>query len=204
MPQLIFLAVICGIAVGMIGKYSKTLISLFEALYELFMKITSMIIKLMPLAVFCSMSSMMIELGINTILSILGMFATFIFGLVCMMVIYSMMLLFLGKLDPRPFFRKYSPVMLQIFSIASSNAAIPVNMDACEKKLGVGSKVYGLSIPLGATLNMNGTCVQLMVFALALAKVYGINVGGGALLITMAFTAVILSMVHPGEFQVPE
>ena len=196
MAQLIFLAVLCGIAVGLIGKYSDMLIELFVALNELFMKVTGMIIKLMPVAVFCSMASMMIELGVKTILSIFGMFATFVFGLACMLLIYCALML-IARLDPRPFIRKYAPVMLQIFSMASSNAAIPLNMDVCEKKLGIGSKVFSLSIPLGATLNMNGTCVQLMVFTLALAKVYGVTVSGGALLM-MAFTVVILSMGTPG------
>ena len=197
MAQLIFLAVLCGIAVGMIGKYSEVLIQIFEALNELFMKITAMIIRLMPVAVFCSMSSMVIDLGVKTILSIFGMFATFLFGLACMLIIYIILMILIGMLDPRPFIRKYAPVMLQIFSMASSNASIPLNMEVCDKKLGVSSKVYSLSIPLGATLNMDGTCVQLMVFALALAKVYGVTVTGSALLM-MAFTVVILSMGAPG------
>ena len=197
MAQLIFLAVLCGIAVGMIGKYSEVLIQIFEALNELFMKITAMIIRLMPVAVFCSMSSMVIDLGVKTILSIFGMFATFLFGLACMLIIYIILMILIGRLDPRPFIRKYAPVMLQIFSMASSNASIPLNMEVCDKKLGVSSKVYSLSIPLGATLNMDGTCVQLMVFALALAKVYGVTVTGSALLM-MAFTVVILSMGAPG------
>lgn len=197
MAQLIFLAVLCGIAVGMIGKYSEVLIQIFEALNELFMKITAMIIRLMPVAVFCSMSSMVIDLGVKTILSIFGMFATFLFGLACMLIIYIILMILIGRLDPRPFIRKYAPVMLQIFSMASSNASIPLNMEVCDKKLGVSSKVYSLSIPLGATLNMDGTCVQLMVFALALAKVYGVTVSGSALLM-MAFTVVILSMGAPG------
>ena len=197
MAQLIFLAVLCGIAVGMIGKYSEVLIQIFEALNELFMKITAMIIRLMPVAVFCSMSSMVIDLGVKTILSIFGMFATFLFGLACMLIIYIILMILIGRLDPRPFIRKYAPVMLQIFSMASSNASIPLNMEVCDKKLGVSSKVYSLSIPLGATLNMDGTCVQLMVFALALAKVYGVTVSGSTLLM-MAFTVVILSMGAPG------
>ena len=125
------------------------------------------------------------------------MFATFIFGLGCMMAMYCLLMVLLGRLDPRPFIRKYAPIMLQVFSMASSNASIPLNMDVCENRLGVGSKVYSLSIPLGATLNMDGTCVMLMVFSLALAKVYGVAVSGGTLLM-IAFTAIILSMGAPG------
>ena len=114
-----------------------------------------------------------------------------------MMVIYCILIIVLGRMSPAPFIRKYSPVMLQVFSIASSNAAIPINMGFCENKLGINSKVYSLSIPLGSTLNMNGTCIQLAVFALALAKVYGVSVSVDSLL-TMAILIIVLSMGAPG------
>ena len=61
---------------------------------------------------------------------------TFLFGLACMMAIYCLMMLALARLNPLPFLRKYAPVMAQVFSMASSNASIPVNMEACEKEAG--------------------------------------------------------------------
>ncbi len=197
MPQLIFLAVLCGVATGLIGQYSVVLRSLFDACNELFMKIASMIIKFMPLAIFCSAASMIVATGAETLLSIVGMFGSFIFGLFCMIIIYLLLVIILGRLDPRPLIRKYAPTMLQVFSMASSNAAIPLNMSVCHKKLGISNKICGLSIPLGSTLNMDGTCVQLAVFSLALAKVYGTPVSSSGL-ITMAITIIILSMGAPG------
>ena len=197
MPQLIVLAVLCGIATGLIGQYSSVLQSIFRSFNEMFMKIAGILIGFMPIAVFCSAASMILDLGVQTLISIMNMFATFLFGLVCMMVVYCILIIVLGRMSPIPFIRKYSPVMLQVFSIASSNAAIPINMSFCENKLGVDSKVYSLSIPLGSTLNMNGTCIQLAVFALALAKVYGVPVSGESL-ITMAILTIILSMGAPG------
>ena len=197
MPQLIILAILCGIATGLIGNYSVILRSLFDACNELFMKIASIIIRFMPAAIFCSAASMIIKMGIKTIISIVGMFGTFIFGLLCMMTIYMILIMVFGHLDPRPLLKKYTPIMLQVFSMASSNAAIPVNMNACRNKLGISSKVCSLSIPLGSTLNMDGTCVQLAVFVLALAKVYGVSVSSESLL-TMAVTIIILSMGAPG------
>jgi Na+/H+-dicarboxylate symporter len=197
MPQLIILAVLCGIATGLIGQYSSILQSLFSAFNELFMKIAGILISFMPIAVFCSAASMILDLGIETVISIMSMFGTFIFGLAVMMVIYCILMIVLGRLNPIPFIRKYVPVMLQVFSISSSNAAIPINMAFCEKKIGVSSKVYSLSIPLGSTLNMNGTCIQLAVFALALAKVYGIQVSSESL-VTMVILIIVLSMGAPG------
>ncbi|MBR4656245.1 MAG: dicarboxylate/amino acid:cation symporter [Oscillospiraceae bacterium] len=197
MLQLIFLAVICGIAAGLIGKYSSMLKDLFQACNDLFLKITTLIIRVMPIAVFCSISSMILTMGSSTLLTILGIFGTFLFGLVCMMAVYCLMMPALARLDPLPFLRKYAPVMLQVFSMASSNASIPVNMEACEKKLGISRRVFSLSIPLGATLNMDGTCIHLAVFALALAKVYGVPIGGG-MLTSMIVSIIVLSMGAPG------
>ena len=196
MLQLIFLAVICGIATGMIGKYSDMVKDLFEAGNDLFLKITTIIIGFMPFAVFCSITSMMITTGVKTIISVLGMLGTFLFGLVCMMTIYCLLILVIGRVNPLHFVQKYVPTMLQVFSMASSNASIPVNMDACEN-LGISKKIYSLSIPLGATLNMDGTCIYLGVFALALAKTYGIPVTG-ATLFSLSISIVVLSMGAPG------
>ena len=196
MLQLIFLAVMCGIAAGLIGKYSDMVKSIFEAFNELFLKVTTIIIKAMPLAVFCAICSMMLTMGLNTIRSVLGIFGTFLFGLVVLALLYCLILLVLGRMNPGPFMKKYAPMLLQVFSMASSNASIPINMDAC-KKLGIDKKIYSLSIPLGATLNMDGTCIHLAVFALALAQTYGVEVTG-ATLVGMIVSIIVLSMGAPG------
>lgn len=197
MPQLIFLALICGIAAGLIGQYSIVLKSLFDAFNELFMKIAGIIIRFMPIAIFFSIASTILTTGIRSLLSVLGMFGTFVLGLGVMSLIYIILLAAVGKLNPVIFFRKYWPTMVQVFSMGSSNAAIPLNMEAAQKKLGVSSKVSSLTIPLGSTINMHGTCIVLAVFSLALARVYGMPVSSGSL-ITLALTIVILSMGAPG------
>ena len=140
---------------------------------------------------------MILTTGARTLLSIAGMFGAFIFGLICMMTFYILMVIVVGRLDPRPLIRKYFPTMLQVFSMASSNAAIPLNIETARKKLGVSNKICSLSIPLGSTLNMDGTCVQLAIFALSLAKIYGVPISNSGL-ITMAVTIIILSMGAPG------
>ncbi len=197
MLQLIFMAILCGVATGLLGKYSDTLTELFGACNDLFLKVTSLIIKVMPVAVFCSIMSMMLTMGVGTIISVLGMLGTFILGLFTMMVVYCLLIMIIGRMNPICFVRKYAPYMLQVFSLASSNASIPVNMEACEKKLGVSKRIFSLSIPLGATLNMDGTCIHLAVFALALAKTFGVEVTGGAML-SMIISIIVLSMGAPG------
>ena len=196
MLQLIFLAVLCGIAVGMIGKYSKMLGDLFTAFNELFLKITVLLVQFMPLAAFCSILSMMLQTGTEALISILSIFSVFALALTAMMAVYCLMMLLLSRLNPIHFCRKYAPTMIQVFSMASSNAALPLNIDAC-KKLGVSPKVYSLSLPLGATINMDGTCIYLSVVALALARVYGVEIPAAALL-SLVISIIVLSIGAPG------
>ena len=196
MLQLIFLAVVCGIAAGLIGRYSEFVKQTFEAFNDLFLKITMLVIRFMPIAVFASICSMMLTMGIKAVASVLGIFLTFIFGLICMMLIYSIIIFIIGRTDPRPFLRKYPSTMLQVFSMASSNASIPVNMEACDK-MGIAQKIYSLSIPLGATVNMDGACVYMGVFALALAKTYGVPITG-ATMTAMIISIIVLSVGAPG------
>ena len=196
MLQLIFLAVLCGVAVGMIGKYSRILSDLFTACNELFLKITVLIVKLMPLAAFCSILSMMLKTGTDALLSVLGIFGVFAIGLMLMMLVYCLLMIVFARLNPVPFCKKYAPTMMQVFSVASSNAALPLNIEA-SKKLGISSKVYALSLPLGATINMDGTCIYLTIFALALAKVCGVDIPSASLMSVIVST-LVLSVGAPG------
>lgn len=197
MLQLIFMAVLIGIALEKIGDYSRILKDIFEACNSLFLKITVMLVRFIPIATFSSVLSVILKTGPSVLLSMLAMLGTFVVGILVMMVIYSLLLVTVGRLNPIPFLKKYSPTMLQVFGMASSNAAIIVNMDACENKLGIPKKIYSLSIPLGATVNMDGTCIYLVIFAMALARVFGVDINGG-MLVSMFVSVLVLSVGAPG------
>ncbi len=197
MMQLIFMAVLIGIDVGKIGEYSQLLKDIFEACNSLFLKITVILVQFIPIATFCSILSVILKTGPDVLLSMLAMLGTFAVGILAMMCVYCLLMIVIGRLNPVPFLKKYSPTMLQVFGMASSNAAIIVNMDACEHKLGIPKKIYSLSIPLGATVNMDGTCVYLVIFGLALARVFGVEISGGTLL-SMFISVLVLSVGAPG------
>lgn len=197
MLQLIFLAILCGVAIGMIGEYSAPLKNLIGACNEMFLKITTIIMTFMPLAIFCSITTLILTMGIETLISIIGIVIAFLFGIACMMIIYCLLLLIMGRLNPITFLKKYFPSMLQVFSIAASTPSIPINMKACENQLGIDKRVYSFSIPLGATVNMDGTCIVLAVQTLALAKMYGVYVPPTAL-ITFALSIIVFSIGAPG------
>lgn len=197
MLQIIFIALLCGAAVGAIGEYSKILKDLFEACNLLFLTITKSIAKFIPLAVFCSITSLVIKTGPETLMSLFGMIAVFVGGLACMILVYMLLILVVGRLNPLVFIKKYAPNMLMAFSLGSSNAVMPDNMRCCDEKLGISPKVYSFSIPLGATVNMDGSSIYLMVAGLFLAKIYGIDMTW-ALLAKMMFSVFVLSMGAPG------
>lgn len=196
MLQLIFLAIITGIAINAVGEKGKIVLTLLDSLSEIFMYIMKLFLKMVPLVVFCSMLATMLSTGIEAFTSVLSIFCTILLGFFIMMVIYCLMIAALGRLNPLVLLRKYFSTMIQVFSLSSSSASIPLNMDACDK-LGVARKIYSLSIPLGATLNMDGTCVCLSVMSLSLAHVFGV-IPTASELVQIAITIIILSMGMPG------
>ena len=195
--QVIFLAVICGIAVGMIGEYSSVLKEFFEACNSLFLTITSLITRLIPLVVFCSMALTIAEMGGTSILPVLGMTGLQILCIACMLVVYGLMILVMARLNPLKFFRKNRGAMLTSFSLMSSSAAMPTNMKSCTDNLGISPKICSFSIPLGATVNMDGTCMMLTVGSLFLARAYGVEITG-AMLVSLCITNILLSLGAPG------
>ena len=195
--QLIFLAVVVGIAVGRIGEYTPVLNEIFEACNSLFLTVTSMIAKFIPAAVFCSISLMLVNLGGSSFLTMLGYFCTNVIEIIIMMAIYGILVLVMARVNPAVFFRKIRQSMLTSFTLCSSSAAMPENLKTCTDKLGISPKVCNFSIPLGATINMDGTCISLVLTGLYLAKMYGVNVPGSALP-ALALTIILLSLGCPG------
>ncbi|MCR5733319.1 MAG: dicarboxylate/amino acid:cation symporter [Lachnospiraceae bacterium] len=195
--QIIFLAVLIGAAVGMIGRYTKVLQDIFEACNELFLTITTIISKLIPAVVFASIFLMMIRTGADSIMAMISMAGTDILAMFAMMAVYGFLMLLLAGLNPLKFYKKTWPGMLTSFSLSSSNAAMPNNLRICTEELGISPKVCNFSIPLGATINMDGTSIHLIVASLFLARVYGVSVPQSAVL-SIVLTILMLSLGTPG------
>jgi len=136
-------------------------------------------------------------LGGSSFLSVLGMMGTVIFAIFCMLAVYGILILVLGRLNPVTFYKKNREGMLTSFTLSSSAAAMPVNMRTCTDKLGISPKVCSFSIPLGATVNMDGACMMMVICSLFLAKAYAIPVSGSAMA-SLAVTIILLSLGCPG------
>lgn len=195
--QIIFLAVLCGAAIGLVGEHTATLQEFFEACNSLFLTITTILSRLIPLVVFCSVAAMIENMGRASLLSIFGYAGIYLIAILCMMLIYGLMVLLLGRLNPITFFKKNREGMLTSFTLSSSSAAMPTNMRICTDSLGISPKVCNFSIPLGATVNMDGTCIFLTITGLFLARAYGVTVPESAM-VSLAITIILLSLGCPG------
>ena len=197
MLQVIFIAFLLGFTTKKIGQYSETFRTALNTGNAVFSQATAIIISFMPLSVFCSMAKMIISLDIKNLLKLLTWPATIYFADILMICVYGLLLLIVGRLNPVTFFRKFSPAMLSAFTMASSSATIPVSIEICKDQLGIAKKVYSFSIPLGATINMDGSCITQMISALFMAKIFGVPMTM-SLVFSMALTIFVLSVGAPG------
>ena len=197
MLQIIFMSILLGIAVGLLSGKLQVMKSFLTDGYQVLSRITKMIIGVMPLAIFCSMAKMVLAMNLGTLLSVVTWVPVCYAGCLLMIAVYGLLILIFGRMNPLPFYRKYYPAMLTAYTFSSSNAALPTSMEYCEKALGISKKVYTISLPLGATINMDGSCVVLCISALFMTKVFGIPVTPG-LLTTLALSVFVLSIGAPG------
>lgn len=202
MLQVIFFSLLFGVAVILIPP-QKTLIvrNLFESLNEIVMQMIHLIMKMAPLGVFALMAGLTTQLaGTNPadtlqIFGTLGIYAlTVVIGLfVVIFGIYPVFIRIFARLPVKKFFKGIAPAQLLAFSTSSSAATLPVTMECCEENLGLRKEVTGFVLPLGATVNMDGTSLYQAVAAVFLAQIYGMDLTFGQQL-TIILTATLASI----------
>jgi Na+/H+-dicarboxylate symporter len=206
MLQVVFFAVLFGAAIVLLNsEKSKHLISFFDALNDVVVKIVGMIMKMAPLGVFALISALIIDLtGRDTgkalqLLTALGWYAvTLLLGLfIHLVIVYGALVRFGGKISLRTFFAKVRPVMLLGFSTSSSNATLPLTMETVENELMVHEEVSSFVLPLGATVNMDGTSMYQAVAAVFIAQALGMDLTF-ADQISIVFTATLASIGSAG------
>jgi len=195
MLQLMFLGVLCGIAVGEIGDYSKPLRDFFQACYELFMKMTAILTRFIPIAVLCSIWSLVLTTGTDLLFSLLGVLVIVFLGLVALVCIDGVRLRIAG-LSPKHFLQKYAPAMAHVFSTTSSSASLPENMKAA-KNMGAPEKIYSLSLPLGVIFSKNGSIFYRATTALLIAQLFGVEVSAAGVA-SLLITASVITLATPG------
>ncbi len=201
MLQIIVFALLFGIGLTLAGAAGKRILALFNDLNEVVMKMVMLLIELAPYGVFCLLTKVFASQGFSAIIPMAKYFFVVLFILIIhATVVYGSMLKILTGLNPMKFFKKFSEVMVFGFSTSSSNATLPVTMEVTEKKLGVNNSVASFTIPLGATVNMDGTAIMQGVATVFVASVYGIDIGlqGYLMVILTATLASIGTAGVPG------
>jgi len=176
MLQIIVFAILFGISITLIGEPAKPLLNFFTQANEVMIKIIGLVMLTAPYGVFALISKVLISQGLEVLLPLLKYAFTILFVLLLqILLVYGFALKILGKVNPIKFFKKFWTVMVVAFSTSSSNATIPVNLDVCQKRLGIPEAISSFTIPLGATVNMDGTAIMQGVAAVFIAQVFGID-----------------------------
>lgn len=196
MLQIIFVGVIVGIASGLLGEQSESVQRFLKNGNALFSKVTTMIIKTMPAAVFCIVANLMLTIGIESLLPIVKLLITLIIGLFTMMIFYLLFLAIAGKANPGKFISKFKNTFVMAFTSASSNATMPLTMKSLDN-MGVSKKIYAFSIPLGTTINMDGSSLSYVVVTMFMARIFNVPLNG-SLLLSLFLSIMLLSIGTPG------
>ena len=201
MLQIIFYAIVLGIAALMLGDASEGFYEGCQYMNELMMKVVVIVMAFAPYGVFCLIAKTFAEQGIDLFIPVMAYVATLVGALFLHLFVTLMIILkVFSGLNPMIFIRKIRPAQIFAFSTASSNATIPVTLRCVTERMGANNSVASFTVPFGATINMDGTAIMQGVATVFLANVYGIDLGLGGYLtvIAMAVLASIGTAGVPG------
>ncbi len=201
MLQIIFFTILFAVCILMVGETGKPIIDACERLNEVMMKVVNVVMQLAPYGIFALMAKTFSLQGLGMILPMMSYFAVLVFVLILHATGTLMILLkVLGRVSPLTFLKKMRGTQIFAFSTSSSNATIPVTLQAAEKRLGVDNSTASFIVPFGATINMDGTAIMQGVATVFIANVYGIDLGlsGYLTVIGMSVLASIGTAGVPG------
>ncbi|MCP3944243.1 MAG: dicarboxylate/amino acid:cation symporter [Desulfobacteraceae bacterium] len=178
MLQIIMACIFIGLAIMKSGKSGKKVAASIESFNEVMMALVHIIMSLAPYGVFCLMAKTFAEQGIGMVVPIISYFLTVAAALTLHFVGTFSGLFLVARLNPLTFIRKMRSTIMFAFSTSSSNATIPVSIETAETRLGVHNSIASFVIPLGATINMNGTAIMQGVATVFIANAYGITLSG--------------------------
>lgn len=176
MLQIIVFALIVGIILAKLGERTETVGNFFSQFNDIMMEMTMMVMSLAPVGVFCLIARTFANIGFSAFVPLAKYMVGVLLALEiqCFIVYLGLLKVFTG-LNPFKFIKNFFPVMAFAFSTATSNATIPLSIDTLAKKMGVSKKISSFTIPLGATINMDGTAIMQGVAVVFAAQAFGIQ-----------------------------
>lgn len=197
LPIIVF-ALFIGVMLAKLGSKASTVANFFSQFNDIMMEMTMTIMSAAPVGVFCLICRTFANLGFSAFKPMLKYMGNVTLALIIQcFVIYQILLFIFTRLNPMKFIKKFFPVMMFAFSTATSNATIPMSIDTLSKKMGVSKQISSFTIPLGATINMDGTSIMQGVAVVFIAQAYGITLTP-ANLATVVLTATIASIGTAG------
>ena len=202
MLQIVFVAIFIGIGLIQIPKdKAKPILTVFEGMNDVIIKLVDVIMLMAPIGVFALIADTIQSVAgdnINNVINLLGSLGFYMLAVISglfihMIVTYSTIIKVFTPMSLKHFYKGISPAQLLAFSTSSSGATLPVTMERCEDELGVSEEVSSFVLPLGATINMDGTALYQAVAAVFIAQTLGMDLGLGAQL-TIVLTAVLASI----------
>lgn len=198
MLQIIVFAILIGVGLSALGEKTKMITNLFKQLNDLIMKIVDYVMLIAPYGVFSLIARTFATQGLDAMLPLMKYMALVLISLLIHMIfVYGGLLKLFTKLSPIRFFKKFFPAISVAFSTSSSSATLPVSMEIAEENLGISKDVASFTLPLGATINMDGTAIMQGVATIFIAQVYGIDLNFSAFL-TVILTATLASIGTAG------
>jgi Na+/H+-dicarboxylate symporter len=197
LPLIIF-SLLLGAVLTTLGKRAEALVGFFDSLNEAMMKLTDWVIRLTPVGVFALIATVVAETGPGIFANVGRYMLTVLLGLaVHALVTLPLLLKFAGGVSPRVYAARISPALTTAFSTASSSATLPLTMECVEVESGVSKRVSSFVLPLGATINMDGTALYESVAAVFIAQLYGIDLSLGQQVVIF-FTATLAAIGAAG------
>ncbi len=196
--QIIFFALLFGVALTILPEdRRKPILDVLNGVNDAMIVLVKLVMKVAPYGVFALIAAVAAQFGYGVLLTLLKYVVVTIGTMVIFVVTFYPVSLKLSGMPPAYFFKKYYEVMVFAFSTSSSNATLPINLQVSEEKLGVSSDVAAFVLPLGATVNMNGTAIYQGVSTIFIAQVFGMALGFTDLL-TVVLTATLASIGAAG------
>ena len=174
--QIIFFALFIGLAITFVGEKAQPVYRFFEGFSEVMYKVTGIVMKVAPIGILGLLAPIIGQYGLSVLLPLLKVIiAVYLACILHAVIIYSMAVKTWGKMSPLKFFKGISPAALVAFSTASSSGTLPVTIKNTTENLGVPKKIASFVLPLGATINMDGTAIYQGVAVVFIAQFYGIE-----------------------------
>ncbi|MCH9634115.1 MAG: Proton/sodium-glutamate symport protein [Chlamydiae bacterium] len=176
--QVIVFAVFVGLAIQFSGEKGKPFLKFLESVSEVMYTLTGIVMKFAPFGVFAIMASISGTFGLSILIPLAKLLGTiYIASFLQFFIVFSVILIFLCRLNPIPFFKGMIEAIVLAFSTSSSSATVPVTIHCTQHNLGVSKNIACFVVPLGSTINMNGTAIFQGIAALFVAQMYGIELG---------------------------